>query len=132
MRRSPFRVASAVVALALAASAHGDSLSSYKKQVAGGPAEQAIGAAIDALQAGDLKKAEVASLKALTLAPDEPHALALSGNATRAPGKCAEISAGGSSKESQKRGGRRSDGAVPGRFPELDDAKSRLAGKGVS
>jgi Tfp pilus assembly protein PilF len=61
----------------LAASAHGDSLSSYKKQVAGGPAAQAIGAAIDALQAGDLKRAEVASLKALTLAPDEPHALAL-------------------------------------------------------
>jgi tetratricopeptide (TPR) repeat protein len=61
----------------LAASAHGDSLSSYKKQVAGGPAAQAIGAAIDALDAGDLKRAEMASLKALTLAPDEPHALAL-------------------------------------------------------
>ena len=77
MRRTPFRVACAVVAFALAASAHGDSLSSYKKQVAGGPAEQAIGAAIDALLAGDLKRAEAASLKALTLAPDEPHALAL-------------------------------------------------------
>jgi Tfp pilus assembly protein PilF len=66
-----------LVVLAFAASAHGDSLSSYKKQVAGGPVAQAIGAAIDALQAGDLKRAEVASLKALTLAPDEPHALAL-------------------------------------------------------
>ena len=77
MRRTPFRVACAVVAFALAASAQGDSLSSYKKQVAGGPAEQAIGAAIDALLAGDLKRAEAASLKALTLAPDEPHALAL-------------------------------------------------------
>jgi Tfp pilus assembly protein PilF len=70
-------IACVVVALALVASAHGDSLSSYKKQVAGGPAAQAIGMAIDALEAGDLKRAEVASLKALTLAPDEPHALAL-------------------------------------------------------
>ena len=70
-------IACVVVALALVASAHGDSLSSYKKQVAGGPAAQAIGMAIDALEAGDLKRAEVASWKALTLAPDEPHALAL-------------------------------------------------------
>jgi len=70
-------IACIVAALALVASAHGDSLSSYKKQVAGGPAAQAIGMAIDALEAGDLKRAEVASLKALTLAPDEPHALAL-------------------------------------------------------
>lgn len=77
VRRSPFGVACAVVAFALAASAHGDYLSSYKKLVAGGPAEQAIGVAIDALQAGDLKRTEVASLKALALAPDEPHALAL-------------------------------------------------------
>ncbi|HEY1469487.1 MAG TPA: tetratricopeptide repeat protein [Candidatus Acidoferrum sp.] len=70
-------IAFTLLCLVLATSAHGDSLSSYKKQVAGGPAAQAIGAAVDALQLGDLKRAEVASLKALTLAPDEPHALAL-------------------------------------------------------
>ena len=45
--------------------------------MAGGPTAEAIGAAIDALEVGDFNKAEVASLKALTLAPDEPHALAL-------------------------------------------------------
>ena len=37
MRRTPFRVPCAVVAFTLAASAHGDSLSSYKKQVAEDP-----------------------------------------------------------------------------------------------
>ena len=77
LQRSSLGIVCAFVVLALTAPAHGDSTSSYKKQVAGGPAAQAIGAAIDALEAGNLKRAEVASLKALTLAPDEPHALAL-------------------------------------------------------
>ena len=77
LRRMMLGIVCALVALAAAAPARGDSTSSYKKQVAGGPVAQAIGAAVDALDAGDLKRAEVASMKALTLVPDEPHALAL-------------------------------------------------------
>jgi Flp pilus assembly protein TadD len=77
LRRTALGIACAFVVLAWTAPAHGDSTSSYKKQVAGGPTAQAIGAAVDALDAGDLKRAEIASLKALALAPDEPHALAL-------------------------------------------------------
>ncbi len=76
-RRTVLGIVCVLVAFGLTAPARGDSTSSYKKQVAGGPAAQAIGTAVDALDAGDLKQAQAASLKALTLAPDEPHALAL-------------------------------------------------------
>jgi hypothetical protein len=112
VRSGPFGVACAVVELALAASAHGDSLSSYKKQVAGGPAAQAIGAAIDALPAGDLKRAEVASLKA----PDEPHALALLPEVEMRQGHPANAMKylQTAVAKNPKTRCRRSDGAVPG------------------
>jgi tetratricopeptide (TPR) repeat protein len=70
--------------------ARADSITPYKNKMTPGPGADAVRAGAEALQQGDLSRAEASFRHALQLMPDEPHALVLLADVEMRKGRRAE------------------------------------------